>query len=178
MSRKAFLYRLYPSRSQARLLDATLETCRFFYNDCLAERKTAYEERGETIGKYEQLRRVKARKATNPYAKNVHSHVLQTVVQDLDKAFDAFFRRVKAPEQSAAVLRELGLDKNPAAGQVLHREGPMEGGGMQIVDVWGSQEAFETFVQDRLASAFQKAGTTFPADMQPKAVWPVTGILK
>ena len=29
MSRKAFLYRLYPSRSQARLLDATLETCRY-----------------------------------------------------------------------------------------------------------------------------------------------------
>ena len=96
MSRKAFLYRLYPSRPQARLLDATLETCRFFYNDCLSERKTAYEERGETIGKYDQLRHVKERKATNLWAKNVHSHVLQTVVQDLDKAFDAFFRRVKA----------------------------------------------------------------------------------
>src|SRR6266542_5901175 len=33
MVRKTFLYRLYPSRTQARLLDATLETCRFFYND-------------------------------------------------------------------------------------------------------------------------------------------------
>ncbi len=98
MARQAFLYRLYPSRSQARLLEATLETCRFFYNDCLAERKTAYQERGETIGKYEQLRQVKERKATNPWAKNVHSHVLQTVVQDLDKAFAAFFRRVKAGE--------------------------------------------------------------------------------
>ena len=98
MARKAFLYRLYPSRPQARLLDATLETCRHFYNDCLAERKTAYQERGETVGKYEQLRHVKERKATNLWAKNVHSHVLQTVVQDLDKAFDAFFRRVKAGE--------------------------------------------------------------------------------
>ncbi|WP_238613418.1 helix-turn-helix domain-containing protein [Candidatus Oscillochloris fontis] len=56
MARKAFHYRLYPSRPQARLLDATLETCRLFYNDCLAERKAAYQERGETIGKYEQLR--------------------------------------------------------------------------------------------------------------------------
>ncbi len=99
MARKAFLYRLYPSRAQERLLDATLETCRFFYNDCLAERRTAYQERGETVGKYEQLRRVKERKATNPWAKGVHSHVLQTVVQDLDKAFDAFFRRVKAGEK-------------------------------------------------------------------------------
>jgi len=98
MQRKAFRYRLYPSRTQARLLEATLETCRFFYNDCLAERKTAYQDQGVTLGKVEQLRRVKERKATNPWAKDVHSHVLQTVVQDLDKAFAAFFRRVKAGE--------------------------------------------------------------------------------
>jgi putative transposase len=99
MLRKAFLYRLYPSHAQERLLDVTLETCRHFYNDCLAERKSAYQERGETIGKYDQLRRVKERKATNPWAKNVHSHILQTVVHDLDKAFDAFFRRVKAGQK-------------------------------------------------------------------------------
>jgi hypothetical protein len=80
------------------------------------------------------------------------------------------------PEQGAAVLRELGLDTNPAAGQVFHLEGPMEGGGMRIVDVWESPEAFETFARERLAAAFQKAGAAFPADMQPKAVWPVTGI--
>ena len=80
------------------------------------------------------------------------------------------------PEQSAAVLQELGLDKNPAVGQVFHLEGPMEGGGMRIVDVWDSPEAFQAFAQERLAVAFQKAGITFPADMQPNAVWPVTEI--
>ena len=82
------------------------------------------------------------------------------------------------PELSAAVLRELGLDTNPAAGQVFHLEGPMEGGGMRIVDVWESPEAFQTFAHDRLGPAFERAGATLPADMQPKAVWPVTGILK
>jgi hypothetical protein len=56
-----------------RALDSVLETCRRFYNDCLAERKTAYEERGETVGKVPQLRRVKDLKETNPYAKDVHS---------------------------------------------------------------------------------------------------------
>lgn len=80
------------------------------------------------------------------------------------------------PEQAAAVLRELGLDNNPAAGQVFHLEGPMEGGGMRIVDVWESPEAFQTFAQERLAAAFQRAGASLPADMQPKAVWPVTEI--
>jgi len=98
MQRKAFVYRLYPSRTQERLLESTLETCRRFYNDCLAERKTAWEEEQRSVGKTEQLRHVKVYKTTNPWAKTIHSHVLQTVVQDLDKAFDAFFRRVKAGE--------------------------------------------------------------------------------
>jgi putative transposase len=34
-------------------------------------------------------------KATNPYAKDIHSHILQVVVDDLDRAFAAFFRRVR-----------------------------------------------------------------------------------
>jgi len=96
--RKAFVYRLYPSKPQERRLEYVRETCRRFYNDCLAERKTAYEQRGERVGKVVQLRHVKERKATNPYAKDVHSHILQIVVDDLDKAFRAFFRRVKAGE--------------------------------------------------------------------------------
>jgi putative transposase len=93
------VYRLYPSKRQQRGLDSTLETCRHWYNRCLAERKDAYEQEKRTVGKYEQLREVKTYKATNPYAGPVHSHVLQTVVQDLDKAFQAFFRRVKAGEE-------------------------------------------------------------------------------
>lgn len=96
---KAFQYRVYPSKAQERKLEATRETCRRWYNDLPAERKSAYEERKETIGKYEQLRRVKEHKARNPWAAEVHSHVLQVVVADLDKAFQAFFRRVKAGEK-------------------------------------------------------------------------------
>lgn len=93
---KTFVYRLYPSTPQARLLGSTLETCRRWYNQCLAERRDAYQERGETVGKYQQLAQVKVQKASNPYAKGIHSHVLQVVVTDLDNAFRAFFRRVKA----------------------------------------------------------------------------------
>ncbi|GAB4109539.1 MAG: hypothetical protein Fur005_18930 [Roseiflexaceae bacterium] len=99
MERKAFRYRLYPSRSQQRLLDATLETCRRFYNDCLAARKQAWKDEQRTVGKIEQLRQVKEQKATNRWAKDVHSHVLQIVVDDLEKAFRAFFRRLKAGEE-------------------------------------------------------------------------------
>lgn len=96
---KTFRYRLYPSKPQRRLLEETRETCRRFYNDCLAERKEAFETEGRTIHKFEQMRRVKERRATNPYAAGVCSHTLQVVIADLDKAFQAFFRRVKAGEK-------------------------------------------------------------------------------
>jgi len=82
------------------------------------------------------------------------------------------------PEDGAAVLRELDLAAQPPAGQIFHLEGPMEGGGMRVVDVWESEEVFLAFVQERLAPAFARAGITMPADLQPKAVWPVTGIMK
>src|SRR5438552_946994 len=95
---KAFCFKLYPSTAQAKLLEETRETCRRFYNDCLAERKEAYEQDGTTLGELEQLRHVKERKATSFYAAKVHSHILQVVVADLDRAFQNFFRRVKAGE--------------------------------------------------------------------------------
>lgn len=97
---RAFEYRLYPSKTQQRTLEATLETCRHWYNACLAERKTAYDERKETIRLNEQLRGVKVLKATSPYAAPIHSHILQVVAADLDKTFVAFFRRVKAGEKA------------------------------------------------------------------------------
>ncbi len=96
---KAFRYRLYPTRAQRERLDSTLETCRRFHNDCLGERKAAYETEGRTIGKFEQLRRVKVHKINNPFATGIHSHVLQVVVADLDKAFQAFFRRLQSGEK-------------------------------------------------------------------------------
>jgi putative transposase len=96
---KTFKYRLYPSRAQERNLCETLETCRCWYNECLAERKAAWEQERRSVGKFAQLRGVKVFRNASPYAAQVHSHVLQVVVADLDKAFQAFFHRVKAGEE-------------------------------------------------------------------------------
>ena len=95
---KTFMYRLYPTQAQVERLDETLETCRRWYNVCLAERKVAWENEQRRVGKFEQLGKVKEYRKENPYAALLHSHVLQVVVQDLDKAYQAFFRRVKAGE--------------------------------------------------------------------------------
>jgi putative transposase len=95
---RTYRYRLYPSKAQATRLAATLETTRRFYNDCLAERKAAWETEQRSVTKTEQLRGVAVRKATDPDAATVHSHILQVACADLDKAFRAFFRRVNAGE--------------------------------------------------------------------------------
>jgi putative transposase len=97
---KSYKYRLFPSKVQVHLLEQTLETCRRWYNTCLAERKQAYETEKRSVGKFEQLRKVKELKQSNPDAANIHSHILQIVVQDLEKAFQAFFRRVKVGEKA------------------------------------------------------------------------------
>jgi len=98
MIHKTFKYPLYPSPAQAGLLEETLETCRRWYNTCLAERKNTWEQEHRSVGKYEQLREVKEYRKENEYAAKLHCHILQVVVQDLDKAFQAFYRRVKAGE--------------------------------------------------------------------------------
>jgi len=92
-----YRYRLYPTKTQAKDLTATLDVCRTFYNGLLDERKVGYEN-GHTVTKTEQLRRVKELKAARPEAADIHSHVLQIVAADLDKAFQNFFRRVKSGE--------------------------------------------------------------------------------
>ena len=107
---KAFQYRLYPSRAQRIRLESTLETARRFYNDCLHERKAAYETEGRTINKYAQMQRVKVHKVNNPFAIGIHSHLLQVVVDDLDKAFAAFFRRCQA-EQTPGYPRFKGRNR-------------------------------------------------------------------
>jgi len=108
---KVFNYRLYPSKSQGESLESTLETCRRFYNDCLGQRKATYEMEGRTVGKREQLRRVKIHKANNPYATDLHSHILQVAVADLDKAFQAFFRRIKEGTGKAGPPRFKGRNR-------------------------------------------------------------------
>jgi putative transposase len=95
MGFKTFKYRLYPSKTQQRQLEQTIETCRRWYNNCLAERMTAWENERRSVSKYEQLAKVKEYRRENPYAGQLHSHILQVVVSDLDQAFQAFFRRVK-----------------------------------------------------------------------------------
>lgn len=93
---KTLVYKLRPSPAQEALFAETLETCRRLYNQALAERKTAYTERGETLAFARQCANLPQLKQTWHWLKRVHSQVLQDVLHRLQHAFDGFFRRLKA----------------------------------------------------------------------------------
>ena len=99
MMYKMFKFRLYPTATQVAGLEETIETCRRFYNNLLAERKHTYELEGRNVNKKEQLARIKFYRKENPYAMKVASHTLQVVVADIDRAYQHFFRRTKSGEQ-------------------------------------------------------------------------------
>jgi len=95
---KSYRYRLYPTKSQRRILERQLEICRHLYNDTLAYRKDAWEKDNRQIGRFETQNRLPQLKVEHPEYKEVHSLTLQNVVLRVELAFKAFFRRVKAGE--------------------------------------------------------------------------------
>lgn len=94
--RKSYKYRLYPTKEQREKIQFTLERCRLLYNRMISERRFAYETDRTTLNYYDQANTFNVRKQYIPTLKQVHSQVLQDVVKRLDKAFQAFFRCVKA----------------------------------------------------------------------------------
>jgi len=93
--RKSFQFRLRLTKKQAKMLETQLEECRWLYNEMLQYRKLSYEELDLSLSKYEQSMLLPELKEEKPSLKQVHSQVLQNVLDRLDKAFQAFFRRCK-----------------------------------------------------------------------------------
>lgn len=109
--RKAFKYRIYLTNGQRRILERQLEECRWVYNETLAARKRAYEERGESLRLYDTRAMLPVWKLSRPALKDVHSQVLQNVAVRVDLAFAAFFRRVKEGEGEPGFPRFKGFGR-------------------------------------------------------------------
>ena len=114
--RKTYKYKLKPTPEQERMLDRTLMLCRHIYNAALGERREAYRMRGVSVNYYQQKAELPGIKEAMPEYGEVHSQVLQDVVLRVDRAFQAFFRRVKSGEtpgyprfQGARPLQQLHL---------------------------------------------------------------------
>ena len=94
--RKTFKFRLKPTAEpERRMLDRTLMRCRHVYNAAIEERREAWQKRGVSVGYYQQKAELPAIKTEMPEYGEVNAQVVQDVVQRVDRAFQAFFRRIR-----------------------------------------------------------------------------------
>jgi putative transposase len=92
---KAYKYKLNPSDYIEQKLDGVLNGCRELYNAGLQERRDAYKLSKVSINYLTQQNQLPAIRKDRPDISNIYSQVLQDVLRRLDKAFDAFFLRIK-----------------------------------------------------------------------------------
>lgn len=96
---RTYKYRLYPNCQQAETLDFLLWQMRTVYDDALNERRWAWERSCKSVSYYEQWTRFKqARKDFPDTIGFLNATSTQQMLRRLDKAFAAFFRRIKKGE--------------------------------------------------------------------------------
>jgi len=93
---RVYKFRLCPTSAQAEALGVLIGRLRYFYNAALQERRDGYRA-GVKVTRATQERAITAvkRDPECPDYAGVHTHLLQDVVKRLDRAFQAFFDRVK-----------------------------------------------------------------------------------
>jgi putative transposase len=96
---KAYRFRAYPNGEQSEAMTSLLETHRRLYNNSLAERKCIYETEQRTVTYKEQSAKLKTERKTNPYLALANFSSCQRTLKRLDRAFAAFFRRLKTGEK-------------------------------------------------------------------------------
>jgi putative transposase len=93
--RRSYKFRLYPNANQLRELDVTLESHRRLYNECLDYRMMAWETCGATVTAFDQSRWFTHERTRNAFYGRLESRSARETIRRLDKAYAAFFRRVK-----------------------------------------------------------------------------------
>jgi putative transposase len=96
--RKTYKYKLQPTAEQQQAMAFVVCRCRELYNAGLQERREAWQKCGVSITAASQSAQLPEIKDVRPEYREVHSQVLQDVLTRLDRAFQAFFRRVRAGE--------------------------------------------------------------------------------
>ena len=94
MLKKTFKYRLYPNKAQAEALSGQLSEASRLYNAALQERIEAYARHRKSVSYYDQAAQLTEIRKTGDLGLP-NCHCAQDVLKRLDKAFKAFFRRLK-----------------------------------------------------------------------------------
>lgn len=88
---KGMKYRLYPTASQAHLLDKSFGCARYAYNWAISERVTAYHNNEKCPSKFDLNIRMTKLKKELPWLSEVSDWVLKEAIADSVDAFDNFF---------------------------------------------------------------------------------------
>lgn len=91
----SYKFRLYPNTEQETLIKKTFGCCRYTYNRCLAERIDKYKADKQTVSRFQQDKQLTEWKKDLLWLKEVDATALQSAVQNLDAAYQNFFRSVK-----------------------------------------------------------------------------------
>lgn len=96
---RTWRFRLYPNPSQEAALDGMLGAFCDLYNAALQERSDCYRKTGRTLGYNAQALQLKAVREVDERLASFSFTACQQVLRRLDKAFRAFFDRVKRGER-------------------------------------------------------------------------------
>ncbi len=95
----SYKFRIYPNEKQENLIQRMFGCCRFVYNHFLAERIEQYKETGKSPTRFQQCNSLTTLKDEFEWLKEADSKALQSSLQDLDRAYQNFFRRCKNGEK-------------------------------------------------------------------------------
>ncbi len=129
MEHRKVTFKLYPNAREAERLTSWVRLHCELYNAALEERIDAYRKVGKSISYYDQQNVLPAVKADRPEFIELGSHALQETLRKLDRAFQAFFRRVKAgqtpgfPRFKASARFSGFCYPDPAGWKLMQHEG-------------------------------------------------------
>ena len=95
----SYKFRIYPTAEQQALIQKTFGCSRFVYNHFLAQRISEYNVTGKSPTRFQQDKMLTSLKKELLWLKEVDSIPLQSELQNLDSAYQNFFRRVKKGEK-------------------------------------------------------------------------------
>lgn len=97
--RRTYRYRLYPTRRQVAALEDQLGQACDLYNAALEHRRRMWKEHGTSVSFAEQCRELRELRASELMDPGVNHWSQSAVLRRLERAFEAFFRRLKAGEK-------------------------------------------------------------------------------
>ena len=84
--------RAYFNKTQLNIVDSTLNSCRYVYNDMLARNKKAYNRREEHLNYYDMANLLPVMKKYKSWLREADSQALKYACRQLDTAYKKFFK--------------------------------------------------------------------------------------